>query len=93
LGCGYDTFVFNIFSEANGQGNFRYFETDLKEVVEKKVVMIKNSEGLNTAFVGENLEYLSDCFIKSENYSLFDADLTNLTELEEQLTKAGVDTS
>lgn len=91
LGCGYDTFVFNLFSEANGAGNFKYFETDLKEVVQKKVHMIDTIPGLNQAFVGESLQQLNSSFIKSENYALFDADLTHLDHLESQLQLAGVD--
>ena len=38
LGCGYDTFVFNLFSETNPDyAKFKYFEVDLKEVVQRKV--------------------------------------------------------
>lgn len=80
-----------MFSEAQGKGNFKYFETDLKEVVQKKVRMIKRTEGLNTAFVGETLNYETDSLIKSENYCLFDADLTDLKKVDAQFELAGVD--
>ena len=37
LGCGYDTFVFNLFSQKEQFAHFSYFEVDLPEVAEKKV--------------------------------------------------------
>lgn len=37
LGCGYDTFVFNLFSQKEKYAHFSYFEVDLSEVTTKKV--------------------------------------------------------
>ena len=53
--------------------------------------MIDTIPGLNQAFIGEKLDQLNSSFIKSENYALFDADLTNLEHLESQLELGGVD--
>lgn len=38
MGCGYDTFVFSLMSAKENYCPFSYFEFDLQEVAQKKVI-------------------------------------------------------
>jgi hypothetical protein len=91
IGCGYDTFVFNLFAEAEGLAPFKYIEMDLKEVVEKKVKFIQESKDLQASFRGQTLGFKKKSKLTSERYGLAAVDLTDLLQLEYELGSLGVD--
>lgn len=91
IGCGYDTFVFNLFAEGEGLAPFKYFELDLKEVVEKKVKFIQESKELQASFKGQSLAFKKKSKITSERYGLAACDITDLLQLDYELQALGVD--
>jgi O-methyltransferase involved in polyketide biosynthesis len=93
LGCGLDTMPFNMiqqFKDQNKKINFSFFECDLKSVVEQKIKFI-TSNGKFDTFLLQNCKdtIITNDFINSDRYNIFDADLDDVGYLEQQLSKFG----
>ena len=93
VGCGFDTFVFNLMEDKEKYCEFSYFELDLQEVVQKKAKYILEEQGLLMALQAPDLCFNGSDQLISSNYSLGPCDLTDIAGLDMQLKKLGIDFS
>lgn len=91
IGCGFNTFSFNLMDARDQYCPFVYYELDLPEVVKIKVKFIHESTELSNSLNLSASAFRSELFIKGEQYGLTNCDLTDLEGLKKQLEAQGAD--